>query len=158
VDPELAETVEPNNTKRLVRILEVFEATGRKLSEFQKEREGGIGNYPVFWLQRDRDVLYDRINARVDQMMREGLLNEVNGLINKRQTNALNTVGYKELFDYIDGRWSLDEAVERIKGNTRRYARKQLTWYKRDDDMHWFHPNDIQEILNYLKHYESIHG
>ena len=87
-------------------------------------------------------------------MMEDGLLDEVKGLVDKRQTNALNTVGYKELFDYLDGRWPLDEAVERIKGNTRRYARKQLTWFKRDKNMRWFHPDDIQDILNYITHYE----
>jgi tRNA dimethylallyltransferase len=87
-------------------------------------------------------------------MMQDGLLEEVKGLIDKRETNALNTVGYKELFNYLDGLWTLDEAVERIKGNTRRYARKQLTWYKRDEKMRWFHPDQIEEILNYLKHYE----
>ena len=81
-------------------------------------------------------------------------LEEVKELVSKRDKNALNTVGYKELYDYLDGRWSLDEAVERIKGNTRRYARKQLTWYKRDTAMSWFHPDHIEEILNYLKHYE----
>ena len=105
-------------------------------------------------LNRDREELYNRINQRVDQMMEDGLLDEVKGLVDKRQTNALNTVGYKELFDYLDGRWPLDEAVERIKGNTRRYARKQLTWFKRDENMRWFHPDDIQDILNYITHYE----
>ena len=89
--------------------------------------------------------------------MEDGLLEEVKSLINKRNTNALNTVGYKELFDYLDGRWSLDEAVERIKGNTRRYARKQLTWYKRDANMRWFHPDNITEIKNYLSQYEKVH-
>ena len=99
VDPELAETVEPNNAKRLVRILEVFEATGRKLSEFQKEREGGIGNYPVFWLQRDREVLYDRINARVDQMMRDGWLEEIRELEKTvpLAAPAWQSLGYREL-------------------------------------------------------------
>jgi tRNA dimethylallyltransferase len=91
-------------------------------------------------------------------MMEDGLLEEARAMYPLRHLNALNTVRYKELLCYFDGTLTLPEAVERIKGNTRRYARKQLTWYKRDDDMHWFHPNDIQEILNYLKHYESIHG
>ena len=86
--------------------------------------------------------------------MTDGLLDEVRGLLDKRQVNALNTVGYKELFDYLDGRWSLDEAVERIKGNTRRYARKQLTWFKRDATMKWFHPDQQKEILNYISQYE----
>ena len=159
LDPEHYAIVDRQNYRRVIHALEICHQTGKTYTSFrtQQKKERPFRIVKI-GLNREREELYHRINLRVDQMMREGLLNEVNGLINKRQTNALNTVGYKELFDYIDGRWSLDEAVERIKGNTRRYARKQLTWYKRDDDMHWFHPNDIQEILNYLKHYESIHG
>ena len=159
LDPEHYAIVDRQNYRRVIHALEICHQTGKTYTSFrtQQKKERPFRIVKI-GLNREREELYHRINLRVDQMMREGLLNEVNGLINKRQTNALNTVGYKELFDYIDGRWSLDEAVERIKGNTRRYARKQLTWYKRDDDMHWFHPDDIQEILNYLKHYESIHG
>ena len=159
LDPEHYAIVDRQNYRRVIHALEICHQTGKTYTSFRTQQKKERPFHIVkIGLNREREELYHRINLRVDQMMREGLLNEVNGLINKRQTNALNTVGYKELFDYIDGRWSLDEAVERIKGNTRRYARKQLTWYKRDDDMHWFHPNDIQEILNYLKHYESIHG
>jgi tRNA dimethylallyltransferase len=87
----------------------------------------------------------------VDAMMEQGLLHEAESLYNQRQLNALNTVGYKEMFDYMDGRWSLDEAVERMKGNTRRYARKQLTWFKRDEEVRWFHPDQIDEILKYIE-------
>ena len=106
-------------------------------------------------LDRPREELYNRINARVDQMMSDGLLEEVKALYPKKELNALNTVGYKELFDYLDGRWPLEEAVERIKGNTRRYARKQLTWYKKDEHIRWFHPDDKQSLMNYiLKDYE----
>ena len=83
--------------------------------------------------------------------MEQGLLHEAESLYNQRQLNALNTVGYKEMFDYMDGRWSLDEAVERMKGNTRRYARKQLTWFKRDEEVRWFHPDQIDEILKYIE-------
>ena len=100
-----------------------------------------------------REELYNRINARVDRMMDEGLLEEARLMYPRRDLNALNTVGYKELFDYFDGRWPLEEAVERIKGNTRRYARKQLTWYKKDDRFHWFHPQDKEEIINYITQY-----
>ena len=88
-------------------------------------------------------------------MMSDGLLDEVKALYPKKELNALNTVGYKELFDYLDGRWPLEEAVERIKGNTRRYARKQLTWYKKDEQIRWFHPDDKHTIINYIsKDYE----
>ena len=101
-------------------------------------------------LNRPREELYERINLRVDQMMDQGLLDEAKALYPMRHLNALNTVGYKELFAYFDGVWSLDEAVERIKGNTRRYARKQLTWFKRDERVTWFHPDDKEQILNYI--------
>jgi tRNA dimethylallyltransferase len=87
-------------------------------------------------------------------MMRSGLLEEAQALYSQRQLNALNTVGYKEMFDYMDGHWSLDEAVERMKGNTRRYARKQLTWFKRDPEMKWFDPDNQEEILKYIAQYE----
>ena len=89
-------------------------------------------------------------NAAINEMMAGGLLEEVKTMYPKRSLNALNTVGYKELFDYIDGRWPLEEAVERIKGNTRRYARKQLTWYKKDNQIRWFHPDEITTIIDYI--------
>jgi tRNA dimethylallyltransferase len=89
-------------------------------------------------------------------MMERGLLEEAQSLYNQRHLNALNTVGYKEMFDYMDGRWTLEEAIERMKGNTRRYARKQLTWYKRDSEMKWFNPDDQKEILKYIAQYELL--
>ena len=155
LDPEHYAIVDRQNYRRVVHALEICHQTGKTYTSFrtQQKKERPFRIVKI-GLNREREELYTRINQRVDQMMNDGLLDEVKGLINKRETNALNTVGYKELFYYLDGRWSLDEAVERIKGNTRRYARKQLTWYKRDEDMRWFHPDDIQEILNYLKHYE----
>jgi tRNA dimethylallyltransferase len=87
-------------------------------------------------------------------MMENGLLEEAQSLYSQRQLNALNTVGYKEMFDYMDGRWPLEEAVERMKGNTRRYARKQLTWFKRDPEMKWFNPDNQEDILKYIAQYE----
>ena len=87
-------------------------------------------------------------------MMENGLLEEAQSLYNQRQLNALNTVGYKEMFDYMNGRWSLEEAVERMKGNTRRYARKQLTWFKRDSEVKWFNPDNKEDILKYITQYE----
>ena len=155
LDPEHYAIVDRQNYRRVIHALEICHQTGKTYTSFrtQQKKERPFRIVKI-GLNREREELYTRINQRVDQMMNDGLLDEVKGLINKRETNALNTVGYKELFDYLDGRWSLDEAVERIKGNTRRYARKQLTWYKRDEDMHWFHPNDKQELLKYLKHYE----
>ena len=101
-------------------------------------------------LNRPREELYERINRRVDQMMEQGLLDEARRLLPYRHLNALNTVGYKEMFAYLDGIWSLDEAVERMKGNTRRYARKQLTWFKRDPMVRWFSPDQKEDIINYI--------
>ena len=158
LDSEHYAIVDRQNHRRVIHALEICYQTGRTYTSFrtQQKKERPFRIVKI-GLNRDREELYNRINQRVDQMMEDGLLDEVKSLINKRNTNALNTVGYKELFDYLDGRWSLDEAVERIKGNTRRYARKQLTWYKRDADMRWFHPDNIEEILNYLTQYEKVH-
>ena len=158
LDPEHYAIVDRQNHRRVIHALEICYQTGRTYTSFrtQQKKERPFRIVKI-GLNRDREELYNRINQRVDQMMEDGLLNEVKSLISKRNANALNTVGYKELFDYLDGRWSLDEAVERIKGNTRRYARKQLTWYKRDADMRWFHPDNIEEILNYLTQYEKVH-
>ena len=158
LDPEHYAIVDRQNHRRVIHALEICYQTGRTYTSFrtQQKKERPFRIVKI-GLNRDREELYNRINQRVDQMMEDELLDEVKSLINKRNTNALNTVGYKELFDYLDGRWSLDEAVERIKGNTRRYARKQLTWYKRDADMRWFHPDNIEEILNYLTQYEKVH-
>lgn len=155
LDPEHYAIVDRQNYRRVIHALEICHQTGKTYTSFrtQQKKERPFRIIKI-GLNRDREELYNRINQRVDQMMEDGLLDEVKGLVDKRQTNALNTVGYKELFDYLDGRWPLDEAVERIKGNTRRYARKQLTWFKRDDNMRWFHPDDIQDILNYITHYE----
>ena len=131
----------------------------RKKESGVRSKEGSRNVRPFrikkIGLDRPREELYQRINARVDKMMSDGLLEEVKALYPKKELNALNTVGYKELFDYLDGRWPLEEAVERIKGNTRRYARKQLTWYKKDEQIRWFHPDDKQSIMNYIsKDYE----
>ncbi|SFW31381.1 tRNA dimethylallyltransferase [Prevotellaceae bacterium HUN156] len=158
LDPEHYAIVDRQNHRRVIHALEICYQTGRTYTSFRtQQKKQRPFNIVKIGLNRDREELYNRINQRVDQMMEDGLLEEVKSLVNKRNTNALNTVGYKELFDYLDGRWSLDEAVERIKGNTRRYARKQLTWYKRDANMRWFHPDNITEIKNYLSQYEKVH-
>ena len=102
-------------------------------------------------LTRDREELYDRINRRVDQMMADGLLEEARSVYAHKDYNSLNTVGYKELFKYLDGEWTLEFAVEKIKQNSRIYSRKQMTWFKRDTDIRWFHPEQETEILAYLR-------
>ncbi len=152
LDPEHYAIVDRQNYRRVIHALEICYQTGRTYTSFRtqskKERPFRIVK---IGLNRDRNELYNRINARVDAMMEQGLLHEAESLYNQRQLNALNTVGYKEMFDYMDGRWSLNEAVERMKGNTRRYARKQLTWFKRDEEVRWFHPDQIDEILKYIE-------
>lgn len=151
LDPEYYAIVDRQNPKRVVHALEICTMTGKTYTSFRKKvKKERPFKIVKIGLNRDREELYGRINARVDQMMKEGLLNEARDVYQLKDLNALNTVGYKELFKYIEGIWSLDEAVERIKGNTRRYARKQLTWYKKDPMIRWFHPNQREEIINYI--------
>ena len=161
LDPEYYEIVDRQNPKRVVHALEICTMTGRTYTSFRKRsQEAGVRSQErpfhivKIGLNREREELYNRINARVDEMMAKGLLKEASELYPRRDLNALNTVGYKELFAYLSGRWSLEEAVERIKGNTRRYARKQLTWYKKDPQIKWFHPDQKQDIINYILHQE----
>jgi len=151
LDPEYYEIVDRQNPRRVVHGLEICLMTGRTYTSFRKrEKKQRPFRIVKIGLNRPREELYLRINQRVDQMMQQGLLDEAKALYPMRQMNALNTVGYKELFDYLDGRWPLEEAVERIKGNTRRYARKQLTWYKKDPQIRWFHPDDKDQIIRYI--------
>ena len=151
LDPEYYAIVDRQNPKRVVHALEICTMTGKTYTSFRKrERKQRPFRIIKIGLNRDREELYGRINARVDQMMQQGLLKEAESVYGLKDLNALNTVGYKELFEYLNGRWSLEEAVERIKGNTRRYARKQLTWYKKDPQIRWFHPDQKEEIINYI--------
>ena len=155
LDPEYYEIVDRQNPRRVVHALEICTMTGKTYTSFRK-REKRQRPFQIIkiGLNRPREELYDRINQRVDQMMADGLLEEARSLYPLRHLNALNTVGYKELFDHLEGRWPLEEAVERIKGNTRRYARKQLTWYKKDERMKWFHPQETEQIISYISNYE----
>ena len=155
LDPEYYGIVDRQNPRRVVHALEICTMTGKTYTSFRK-REKRQRPFQIIkiGLNRPREELYDRINQRVDQMMADGLLEEAKSLYPLRHLNALNTVGYKELFDHLEGRWPLEEAVERIKGNTRRYARKQLTWYKKDERMKWFHPQETEQIISYISHYE----
>ena len=148
IDPDYYAIVDKSNTRRVVHALEVCRMSGRTYTSFrvrqQKERPFRIIK---IGLNRPREELFARINARVDQMMEEGLLDEAKRLIKYRDCNALNTVGYKELFHVIDGEWQLDMAVERIKKNTRVYAKKQITWFQRDPNIIWFHPDETEHIM-----------
>ena len=155
IDPEHYEVVDRQNPRRVVHALEICHMTGQTYTSFRKaEKKQRPFEIIKIGLNREREELYDRINRRVDSMMEQGLLKEAEEMLPYRQANALNTVGYKELFSYFDGIWELDEAVERIKGNTRRYARKQLTWFKRDQQMKWFHPDEQEQIMKYISEYE----
>ena len=155
IDPEHYEVVDRHNPRRVVHALEICHMTGQTYTSFRKaEKKQRPFEIIKIGLNREREELYNRINRRVDSMMEQGLLKEAEEMLPYRQANALNTVGYKELFSYFDGIWELDEAVERIKGNTRRYARKQLTWFKRDQQMKWFHPDEQEQIMKYISEYE----
>lgn len=155
LDPEHYEVVDRQNPRRVVHALEICHMTGKTYTSFRKaEKKQHPFQIVKIGLNRDRSELYERINLRVDKMIQNGLVEEARNLTSYRHANALNTLGYKEIFNYFDGIWSLEEAIERIKGNTRRYARKQLTWFKRDATMRWFHPNDVELIKNYISNNE----
>ncbi|MBO7137241.1 MAG: tRNA (adenosine(37)-N6)-dimethylallyltransferase MiaA [Bacteroidaceae bacterium] len=145
-------TADTRNPKRVVHALEVCYTTGQPYSSFlTKERKPRPFRIVKIGLRRERQELFDRINKRVDIMMEEGLLDEARRLYPFRKENALNTVGYKELFRYLDGDWDLPLAIEKIKKNTRDYAKKQMTWFAHDTSIQWFHPNQIDDIFQLLK-------
>ncbi len=150
-DPLFAISGEMENPHRMMRALEVVEATGKSILSFHKGRKADHDfNIIRIGLDMPRVDLYKRINTRVDQMMEEGLLEEVIRLRPYRHLKALQTVGYAELFDYLDGKTTLVEAVELIRQHTRQYAKRQLTWFRRDSTMQWFHPSAMEDILNHL--------
>lgn len=152
VDPKYYHETDLHNPVRIIHALEIFYTTGIPFSsqrtKTQKDRDFRIVK---IGLNRDRTELYNRINERVDEMMSEGLEMEARKLYPYRHLNTLNTVGYRELFDYFDGLISLSEAIEKIKANSRKYARKQLTWFRKDESIQWFHPDQYESILNVLK-------
>ena len=152
LDPDYYHTADTRNPKRVVHALEVCYTTGRPYSSFlTKERKSRPFQIIKIGLKRERQELFNRINKRVDAMMEDGLLDEARRLYPFRQENALNTVGYKELFRYFDGEWELPYAVEKIKKNTRDYAKKQMTWFAHDTEIKWFHPDQREEIFQILK-------
>ena len=150
-DPQYYDFVDKNNPRRVVHGLEICHQTGRTYSSFRvKEKKQRPFRIIKIALNRDSEELYSRINRRVDEMIENGMVEEARLLLPYRSLNALNTVGYKELFRYFDGEWTMEEAIERIKGNTRRYARKQLTWYKKDNDIVWFDAAETDKVFMYL--------
>ncbi|MCP3895946.1 MAG: tRNA (adenosine(37)-N6)-dimethylallyltransferase MiaA, partial [Bacteroides sp.] len=152
LDPEYYKIVDLRNHKRVIHALEICYMTGKTYTSFrtQQKKERPFRIIKI-GLTRDRSELYDRINQRVDIMMQEGLLEEARSVYPYRELNSLNTVGYKELFQYLDGNWELPFAIEKIKQNSRIYSRKQMTWFKRDEEIQWFHPDQEKDILSYLQ-------
>ena len=150
-DPEYYNSVDTSNPQRMIRGLEVYFSTGEKLSGFltntSKRRNFNIIK---IGLQMEREKLYERINHRVDKMMDDGLLEEVITLKSFRNLNALKTVGYSELFDYLDGTITLLSATDKIKQNTRRFAKRQITWFKRDEEINWFYPHQREEMIQFI--------
>ena len=152
LDPEYYRIVDLKNPKRVIHALEICYMTGRTYTSFRtrtaKERPFRIIK---IGLHREREELYDRINRRVDQMVFDGLVEEARCVYPYRHLNSLNTVGYKELFAHFDGQCTLDFAIEKIKQNSRIYSRKQMTWYRRDESIRWFHPDEQEDIMEYVE-------
>lgn len=151
LDPEYYNIVDLKNPKRIVHALEICHTSGKTYTSFRirKKKERPFQIFKI-GLRREREDLFARINKRVDMMMQEGWLEEAKRLYPYRHLNALNTVGYKELFKYFDGTWNLASATEKIKKNTRDYAKKQMTWFAHDESIHWFNPENEKEILDFI--------
>jgi len=157
LDPIHFDEVDLQNYKRVMHALEICSITGKPFSDIRtgKKKERPF-NIIKIGLNRPREELYDRINRRVDEMMQEGLLEEAQKFYEHRHLNTLNTVGYKELYEYMSGNWTLEFAVNMIKQDSRRYAKKQLCWFNRDKDINWFHPNDEKTIITFVKNTLSL--
>lgn len=151
-DPEYFRLVDQKNPQRLMRALEVFRGTGKKFSSFRKKvkKERDFEVIKI-GLERDRSELYQRIDQRMDQMISNGLFDEADSLFGKRSLNALQTVGYSEIFGFLEGKYDKDEAIRLLKRNSRRYAKRQFTWFKKDESIQWFHPEEQVKILDYIK-------
>ncbi|MEM7549086.1 MAG: tRNA (adenosine(37)-N6)-dimethylallyltransferase MiaA [Bacteroidota bacterium] len=151
-DPEYFEIVDQNNPHRIIRALEVIKHTGEKYSSLRSKK---VKKRPFkvikIGLALPRDILYDRINHRMDEMIQKGLFEEAKLLYPYKNLNALNTVGYKEIFNFLDDIYDKEECIRLLKRNSRRYAKRQLTWFKRDENTQWFSPDDISSIINYIK-------
>lgn len=152
LDPEYYQIVDLKNPKRVIHALEICYMTGKSYTSFRTQ---SIKKRPFriikIGLTREREELYERINRRVDEMLDAGLLEEVKAVYPYKELNSLNTVGYKELFKYLDGEWTLEFAIEKIKQNSRIYSRKQMTWFKRDTEIHWFHPDETERIIHFVE-------
>lgn len=151
LDPVFYNQVDLKNPKRVIHALEICYMTERPYSELRtntkKKRPFDILK---IGLRREREELYQRINNRVDEMIKEGLVEEARNVYEHREMNSLNTVGYKEIFKYLSGEWDLDFSIEKIKRNTRVYSRKQMTWFKRDSEINWFYPEEKEQIISFI--------
>lgn len=151
LDPEHYKIVDLHNPRRVVHALEICHMTGNTYTSYRKNtKKIRPFNIIKIGLNRPREEMYERINNRVLKMMNQGLIEEAKAVYPQKGLNALNTVGYKELFAYFDGDIPLDDAILKIQSNTRQYMRKQVTWFKRDNDIKWFSPTNIEEIINYI--------
>ena len=152
LDPASYNTIDINNPRRLIRALEVSISTGKSYSSFLKKKKKKRNfNIIVLGINQDRSDLYNKINTRVDNMVKNGLINEAKGLYNLKSLNALNTIGYSEVFNYIENNSSIDECVDEIKKNTRRYAKRQLTWFKSIDRVKWITPEyNFEKIIAHI--------
>jgi tRNA dimethylallyltransferase len=157
-DPDAAKTLHPNNVRRIIRAIEFYRVTGTPISKHQEMTRQVETRYnpTMFLIDWDREELYERINLRVDLMIKDGLLDEVKRLMDMGYTKDLNSmkgIGYKELIDYFNGEYSLDEAINLIKQSSRRYAKRQLTWFRRDERIHWLdaHGNPVEEAMKILQ-------
>lgn len=151
-DPEYYNQVDRANYQRVIRALEVIEITGKKYSQ-QRSKYKAERPFKIIkiGLNRERQELYDRINLRMDIMLNNGLLKEVEGLLPYKEKNALQTVGYKEIFDFWDGKFDWETTVDLLKRNSRRYAKKQLSWFKRDTSTYWIHPSQLLDTIEFIK-------
>ncbi|MBC6368565.1 tRNA (adenosine(37)-N6)-dimethylallyltransferase MiaA [Algoriphagus sp. AK58] len=151
-DPEFYAQADRFNPQRLMRALEVFRGTGLKFSSFRikKKIERSFQTVKI-GLNRDREELYQRIDLRMDEMIGRGLFDEADALFGKRHLNALQTVGYSEIFGFLEGKYDRKEAIRLLKRNSRRYAKRQLTWFRRDSEIRWFHPNQEEEIIRWIE-------
>ena len=152
LDPEYYALCDIRNPKRVIHALEICYMTGKTYTSFRvrKKKERPFRIIKI-GLQREREDLFDRINCRVTQMIEQGALEEVKGVMSYRAENSLNTVGVKELLHVLDGEWELNFALDRLRKNTRVYAKKQMTWFKKDESIHWFHPDSEDEIIDFVK-------
>ena len=152
-DPDFYDKIDKANSQRIIRALEVIRESGKPYSTFRKDYQGKQHDFKILkiGLEMDRETMYERINERMDAMLEMGLLNEAKNLYPHRTKNALQTVGYKELFDFIEEKYDFDEAKRLLKRNSRRYAKRQLTWFKKDESIHWFNPSNMTDILKLIE-------